>query len=416
VDFARLCCESAESGFRPLLSALEVALSRRPFLTALSTLALVTSTLVAGAVPAGAAASPTGAAHRAARVCAAAPAGYAACASRVVADAAGKPIAHATPAGYGPSDIRSAYALTGKSSGGRTVAIVDAYDDPTAESDLSAYRAQFGLTACTTANGCFRKVNQSGGSTPPRTNGGWAQEISLDLDMVSATCPDCHILLVEASSASFANLGTAVNTAARLGASAISNSYGGSDSSALSAYNHPGIAVTASTGDAGYGVESPASFGTVVAVGGTSLTRAGTTRGWSESAWSGAGSGCSTLNARPSWQTSVTSCSGKANADVSAVADPNTGVAVYDSTSYKGARGWMVFGGTSVSSPIVGSVYALSGNTAGYPASYTWGHASGLFDVTSGSNGSCPTAVWCKAGVGWDGPTGLGTPNGTTAF
>jgi subtilase family serine protease len=396
----------------------EVALSRRPLLTSLSALALATSTLVAaGAGPAGAAASPTGTAHSSARVCAVAPAGYAACASRVVTDPSGKPVTSATtPSGYGPSSIQSAYALTGKSGGGRTVAIVDAYDDPTAESDLSVYRAQFGLAACTTANGCFRKVNQSGGSTPPRTNGGWAQEISLDLDMVSATCPDCHILLVEASSASFANLGTAVNTAARLGASAISNSYGGSDASALSAYDHPGIAVTASTGDAGYGVESPASFGTVVAVGGTSLSQASTARGWSESAWSGAGSGCSTLNAKPSWQTSATSCSGKANADVSAVADPNTGVAVYDSTAYQGAKGWMVFGGTSVSSPIIASVYALSGNTAGYPASYTWAHASGLFDVTSGSNGSCPTSVWCKAGAGWDGPTGLGTPNGTTAF
>jgi hypothetical protein len=146
------------------------------------------------------------------------------------------------------------------------------------------------------------------------------------------------------------------------------------------------------------------------------LSHASTARGWSESAWSGAGSGCSTLNAKPSWQTSATSCSGKANADVSAVADPNTGVAVYDSTAYQGAKGWMVFGGTSVSSPIIASVYALSGNTAGYPASYTWTHASGLFDVTSGSNGSCPTSVWCKAGAGWDGPTGLGTPNGTTAF
>jgi hypothetical protein len=234
--------------------------------------------------------------------------------------------------------------------------------------------------------------------------------------MVSAACPNCRILLVEARSASFADLGTAVNTAARLGAKAISNSYGGSDSSAMSAYDHAGIAITASTGDAGYEVESPASFSTVVAVGGTSLSRASTTRGWTETAWSGAGSGCSTINAKPSWQTAATQCSGKANADVSAVADPNTGVAVYDSYTYQGASGWMVFGGTSASSPIIGSVYALSGNTAGYPAQYTWGHASGLNDVTSGSNGTCPTGTWCTSGAGWDGPTGLGTPNGTGAF
>lgn len=195
---------------------------------------------------------------------------------------------------------------------------------------------------------------------------------------------------------------------------AISNSYGGSDSSATSAYDHPGIAITASTGDAGYGVQSPASFPTVVAVGGTSLTK--TSTGWSESAWSGAGSGCSTINTRPSWQTSVTACSHKANADVSAVADPNTGVAVYDSYAYQGVRGWLVFGGTSASSPIIASVYAQGPTAGSYPAAYTWAHTSALLDVTAGSNGSCSTAVWCNARSGWDGPTGLGTPQGTSAF
>jgi subtilase family serine protease len=259
-------------------------------------------------------------------------------------------------------------------------------------------------------------VSQTGTSTYPRKDGGWAQEISLDLDMVSAACPSCKILLVEAKTASFANLGAAVNYASTQGVAAISNSYGGNDSAESSAYNHPGIAITASTGDNGYGIESPASFPHVVAVGGTSLSKASNTRGWSESAWSGAGSGCSTLNAKPSWQTAATQCSGKANADVSAVADPNTGVAVYDSTAYQGYVGWMKFGGTSASSPIIASVYAMGGNLSGYPASYTWTHTSGLKDVTSGSNGTCPTSVWCHAGTGWDGPTGLGTPNGTSAF
>jgi subtilase family serine protease len=350
------------------------------------------------------------------RTCAAPAAGYAACFARVVVDKQGKPLATTAPAGYGPADIRSAYALTSANSGGRWVAIVDAYNDPTAESDLGVYRSQYGLPACTTANGCFRKVNQAGGTSYPSTNSGWATEISLDLDMVSAACPDCKILLVEASSASFANLGAAVNYAAGQGVAAISNSYGGSDSSQMSAYDHPGIAITASTGDSGYGVESPASFDSVVAVGGTSLKKASTSRGWTEAAWSGAGSGCSTLNAKPSWQTSATQCDGKANADVSAVADPNTGVAVYDSTRYQGRSGWQVYGGTSASSPIIASVYTMGGNLAGYPASYTWGHASGLNDVTTGSNGSCPTAVWCQSGTGWDGPTGLGTPNGVGSF
>jgi len=375
---------------------------------------------VATAGVATAAPSPAAAGGKhAAKVCSAPARGMAACLNQVlVNNSTGKPAVTGTPAGLNPADIRSAYALTSSSSGGRTVAIVDAYNDPTAESDLGVYRSQFGLSSCTTSNGCFRKVSQTGSTTSlPATDAGWATEISLDLDMVSAACPDCKILLVEASSSSFANLGTAVNYAASQGVVvAISNSYGGSDSAQTSAYNHPGIAITASTGDAGYGVESPASFPDVVAVGGTSLSRASNTRGWTESAWSGAGSGCSTINAKPTWQTSVTQCSKKANADVSAVADPNTGVSVYDSTSYQGSVGWQVYGGTSASSPIIASVYALSGNTAGYPASYTWAHASGLNDVTSGSNGTCSTTVWCHAGVGWDGPTGLGTPKGTSAF
>jgi len=353
--------------------------------------------------------------HHLVHICGHPSPGRAACLNQVMVSAAGRPTAARGPSGLNPGDIRAAYALNSAASGGRTVAVIDAYNDPTAEADLGVYRRQFGLSACTTANGCLRKVNQRGGSAMPRTDVGWATEISLDVDMVSATCPDCRILLVEADSTSFSDLGAAVNYAARQrGVVAISNSYGGSDTSASSAYDHPGIAVTASTGDSGYGVQSPASYGTVVAVGGTSLKR--TSTGWTESAWSGAGSGCSTLNAKPSWQSTATQCSSKANADVSAVADPNTGVAVYDSYAYQGAKGWLVFGGTSASSPIVASVYALSGNTAGYPASYTWAHTSALNDVTSGSNGTCPTSVWCNAGTGWDGPTGLGTPNGTSAF
>jgi subtilase family serine protease len=354
------------------------------------------------------------------RTCAAAAPGHAACFAQVVVNQAGDPIARpavapdATPAGYGPADIQSAYKLGGAGGSGQTVAIVDAYDDPTAAQDLATYRSTYGLPACTAGNGCFRKVDQNGGSNYPAVDAGWATEISLDLDMVSATCPSCNILLVEANSSSFGNLGTAVNTAAALGAAAISNSYGGSDSGGSSAYDHPGIAVTASTGDGGYGVESPASFDTVVAVGGTSLRNSG--GGWSESAWNGAGSGCSTANAKPSWQTSATQCSGKANADVSAVADPATGVAVYDSTPYQGASGWQVYGGTSASSPIIASVYAMGGVHTSYAAQYTWQNPSGLNDVTSGSNGFCSPSVWCTAGPGWDGPTGLGTPNGTASF
>jgi subtilase family serine protease len=378
--------------------------------------------------PSAGAASPNGVAHRHVRVCSAVPAGFAACDAirDDVVTTSGKATPLATaPVGKSPADIRSAYALTGAASGGKTVAIVDAYNAPNAESDLNVYRTQFGIPACTKASGCFRQVSQTGSTRLPRNDGGWAQEISLDLDMVSATCPDCKILLVEASTASFADLSAAVKYAASQHVAAISNSYGGSDSSGTTstaaAYKQPGIAVTASTGDNGYGVESPASFPTVVAVGGTSLTQ-DSSGAWSETAWSGAGSGCSSLNAKPSYQTDATQCLGKATADVSAVADPATGVAVYDSYSYGGASGWLKFGGTSVSSPIIASIYAMgqsTGNTALFPADYTWHHATALKDVTSGTNGTtCTTAVWCSAGTasGWDGPTGLGTPIGTGAF
>jgi subtilase family serine protease len=349
-------------------------------------------------------------------VCGAAPVGYAHChALRVSPNAS-------SPAGYNPADLQSAYNLPSSTAGsGQTVAIVDAYDDPNAESDLGIYRSQFGLPACTTANGCFKKVDQNGGTNYPRTNRGWAQEISLDLDMASAICPNCHILLVEASSNSLTNLGTAVNRAAALGANEISNSYGGGESSSDSSYdstyyNHPGIAITVSSGDSGYGVQYPAASQYVTAVGGTTLNRASNTRGWSETTWSGAGSGCSAYDPKPSWQKD-SGCSKRTVADVSAVADPNTGVSVYDSFTYQGQSGWLVFGGTSVASPIIASIYALAGNasTATY-GSYPYSHSSSLNDVTSGSNGSCGGSYLCTAGTGYDGPTGLGTPNGTGGF
>ncbi len=242
--------------------------------------------------------------------------------------------ANATPSGYGPSDLQSAYALPSSSAGsGQTVAIVDAYDDPNAAGDLSVYRSQYGLPACTISNGCFRKVSQSGSTSRfPKRNGGWAQEESLDMDMVSAICPNCHIILVEASTASNSNLQTAENEAVKLGANVVSNSYGGSESSASnSAYNHPGHVIVASSGDSSYtaGPQQPCSYPTVVCAGGTNLQRASNARGWTEKAWVDAGSGCSAYVSALSWQTAT--CSGKRpESDVSAVADPNTGVAVYD--------------------------------------------------------------------------------------
>ncbi|HMC40987.1 MAG TPA: S8 family serine peptidase, partial [Acidimicrobiales bacterium] len=328
--------------------------------------------------------------------------------------------------GYHPAGLRSAYGLTTASSNlgtGQTVAVVDAFDDPNAESDLAVYRSQFGAPPCTPQNGCFRKVNERGGTSYPVESRAWSQEISVDLDMVSAVCPNCRILLVEANSASLTDLGTAVDEAAVLHATEISNSYGGgdaADSTYGAYYKHPGIAITASAGDAGYGVSYPASSRWVTAVGGTTLNRASNARGWVERAWRGTGSGCSTLNLQPSWQAAAgTGCARRAVADVAADADPATGVAVYDSVAYNGASGWLVFGGTSVAAPIIASVYALAGNAATVQyGSFPYSHATALWDVTSGTNSTsgCTPFQLCTAQPGWDGPTGLGTPNGTGGF
>ncbi|HEX7839571.1 MAG TPA: S53 family peptidase [Kofleriaceae bacterium] len=351
-----------------------------------------------------------------ARVCAAAGIGEASCHARVLVDAAGQPVPNATPAGLGPAQLRDAYKITSNGSSSTVIAIVDAFGYPNAESDLANYRSTFGLPACTTANGCFRKVDQRGGSSFPRLDVGWAQETALDLDMASAICPGCKILLVEGDTNSFANLAAAVNTAASLGAHVISNSYGGGEAGSTAseaAYNHPGVAVTASSGDSGFGVEFPASSPHVIAVGGTSLRTSATTRGWTETVWSGAGSGCSTVYAKPAWQTD-TGCANRAVADVSAVADPNTGVAVFGPASRTKSQ-FLVFGGTSVAAPLIGAVYANNGGTVTF-GSDPYAHTSALFDVTSGSNGTCSPSYLCTGTAGYDGPTGLGTPNGTTAF
>ncbi len=377
------------------------------------------------AVPAHAGQPPAGAVRTVHSCAVPLKAGWAACdALKVVAGATGAKASvtspDAAPSGLGPSDLHKAYSLPSSGGSGATVAIVDAQDDPNAEKDVAAYRKQFGLPACTSANGCFKKVGQTGSTAKlPSADSGWAEEESLDVDMVSAICPSCHILLVEANSASMGDLGASVNEAVKLGARYVSNSYGGGESSSDSGYDsqyfrHPGVAITASSGDSGYGVGYPAASRYVTAVGGTHLAKASNSRGWTETAWSGAGSGCSADDAKPSWQKD-SGCGKRTVADVSAVADPATGVSVYD--TYGGDPGWEVFGGTSVSSPIIASVYALAGtpSAGSTPASFPYAHTSALNDVTSGSNGSCGSYL-CTAKPGYDGPTGLGTPKGVSAF
>jgi subtilase family serine protease len=382
--------------------------------------ALALATLTAGVGTADAASSQ-GALH-AQRVCAATPkAGHATCFAKVLVNGKGAVPNATSPLGtaLSPTQVRSAYNLNGTSGAGRTVAIVDAYGYTNLERDLTIYRNYYGLPSCTTANGCLRIIDQNGGSSLPRVDVGWSQEQALDVDAVSATCPDCKIVVVQAKSASFADLGTAVNTAAKqAGVVAISNSYGGGDAADTTYgkyYNHPGQAVTASTGDNGYqGGSYPASSSYVTAVGGTSLKMSGTTR-VSETVWSGAGSGCSTYNTAIAGSSAFnTGCAKRAMADVSAAADPNTGgLSVYAPTS-RTSSSWSQYGGTSESAPIIASVYALAGG--GYSNTTPYSHASSLNDITSGSNGTCPTTQWCNARAGWDGPTGLGTPNGTGAF
>jgi hypothetical protein len=353
------------------------------------------------------------------------PAGGAArCHAEVVTDSQGhtfraQPNATGAIAGWHSADLESAYGLTSLIGGGsgRTIAIVDAYDAPNAADDLTAYRAAMNLGAVN-----FTKVNQSGAASPlPSPDTGWAEEISLDLDMASSACPKCNIVLVEANSNSFSDLMKAVDTASTYsGVAAVSNSYGAREFSGETTYdshfNRKGVAITVSSGDGGYGVEYPAASQYVTAAGGTSLSTTSTGRGWTESAWSGAGSGCSAYEpTKPSWQHD-SGCSRRMVADVSSVSDPYTGVSVYDTYN---DPGWMVFGGTSAAAPFIAGVYGLGGVTSGiYEASLPYGHTSSLFDVSSGSNGHCrrQPSYFCNAVAGYDGPTGLGTPNGTGAF
>jgi subtilase family serine protease len=396
--------------------------------------ALLTAALALGAASAASAAPAARAVERSGmtfhvKACAgpAAP-GQARCHAHIVSDSQGNELVRAagvagvsaaavTPPGYGPADLRAAYNVTGTGSQATTIAIVDAYGYAKAEADLAVYRAQYGLPPCTTANGCFAKYNQRGvKGAYPVENTGWAQESALDLDMASAMCPNCRIILVQADTPGFADLATAVNTAAALGARVISNSYGGGEFGSqayASAYNHPGVAITVSSGDYGYGVSFPASSPHVTAVGGTRLDRSAGARGWTEAAWNGAGSGCSSIYIKPTWQTDPL-CARRMVADVSAVADPSTGVAVYGPTA-TAKSGWMVFGGTSVAAPVVAGVYGVNGGLATF-GSDPYKAGGGLYDVSSGSNGSCGGTYFCTGVVGYDGPTGLGTPNGSTAF
>jgi hypothetical protein len=441
------------TGMLALPFAIAVAVAGLPLSSsALSSSALATPTPTATAtgsgVPVTAPPLPPGASLK--RVCSwPPPAGHAACqamALKPAADDAGprqEPDNCPAFACYGPADLQAAYKLTSASAldgKGRTVAIIDAWDDPNAASDLAVYRSTYGLPPCTVANGCFRKVNQSGGTQLPSPDitGEWEVEETLDIDMVSAICPNCHILLVEAYSDSFQDLAQAARWANSCYSTAAcgkepksparfeSNSYGLNDSpndaAANPYYEGKDSVVTAAAGDTGFFPIYPATSPYVVAVGGTSLLPASNARGYAEIAWYDGGSGCS-YQPKPPWQHD-SGCATRTVTDVAADADPNTGPWIYDTYPAYDAGllpGWNVIGGTSASSPIIASVYALAGLPAsdGTPAAYAvYAHAKDLFDIVSGTNypAGCSPTYLCTAVPGYDGPTGNGTPDGIGGF
>lgn len=340
---------------------------------------------------------------------------------------------------YGANQLRKAYGVTEVGARYKVIAVVDAYHSASAYQDLVDYRAMYNLGPidnCTKQdlpgmegavitevpagkNPCFMQLDQNGrvAVNHDTQDDGWAQETALDIEMASAICPHCSILLVEAKIPTMANFDRAVAVAAEFkGVKSISNSYGGSDNGefkypSFAAASAKGIAVVASSGDSGYGASAPASFASVIAVGGTSLRLDARGKWDSETAWTKAGSGCSTYNRAAAWQpVFMTGCAGKMTADVAAVADPATGVAV----AYDG--GWYTFGGTSVAAPIIAGMYAIGPDFGDSAGAFTLANAAKLHDITEGSNGRCDVNYWCNARVGWDGPTGLGTPIGSDAF
>jgi len=327
-----------------------------------------------------------------------------------------RPNASTTPKGLSPATIKSVYSFPTNSTGaGEIIAIVDAYDDATAENDLNVFSTQYGLPACTTANACFKKVNQTGGTNYPKADPGWALEISLDVQWAHAIAPGAKIILVEAASNSFTNL-MAAEDYAKTNAQYVSNSWGGSEFSSEASYdnhftgsfNNSKVSFFVSAGDAGLPAEYPSSSPNVISVGGTTLHFSSGVFS-SETGWSGSGGGCSQYETATSAQGSFSqygqvNCAGKrATPDVALDADPASGVSVYDSTRYQGQQGWFAVGGTSASAPMWAARSADSGTTV--DASYVYSNSISFGDITTGNNGAS-----CR--VGYDLVTGRGSWTG----
>ncbi|HEY6736916.1 MAG TPA: S53 family peptidase [Candidatus Saccharimonadia bacterium] len=328
---------------------------------------------------------------------------------------------HATssPAGLTPAQLRSAYGATGQ--GNAHLAIVDAYGDRSLGADLAAYAKAFRGTppvACSRPGqtACYEQLNQRGGQTLPAANSGWAEETALDAEVAWGVCPGCRITVVAADSASTSNLLAAIDQAVGLGAQIVSLSWGGPESKSETTWDKhlaANVSFIASSGDDGYGVSWPASSPRVTAVGGTTLKLTSTGARLSETAWSGAGSGCSAYEAKPAWQHDA-GCTHRTVADVAAVADPATGAAVYSSA----AGGWLQVGGTSLAAPVVAALTALASPAigAGLPNRIYSAPAAAWHDIVSGRTGTCSPSYLCTAGNGYDAPTGNGTPAGPSAL
>ncbi len=338
--------------------------------------------------------------------------GQAHCDASLVAAAQNTPLISSTPSGYGPPQFHAVYGVPNVSPKPVTIAVVAAYHDPTIASDMRAYDAAYKLPDPPK----FQQLSQRGGSDFPSMDAGWALEESMDIETTHQMCQNCPLLLVEADTASTSNLMAAIDMAVAKGATVISNSWGGTELSSDVRVNnhlqHASVTIVASAGDEGYGVEFPAASPAVVAAGGSTLQLSSTGSRLSETAWASGGSGCSRVEAKPAWQHDK-SCSGRTVSDIAADADPSTGAAIYDSTRYQGRNGWFVLGGTSLAAPLIAGMYGLAGSGGGPSGLYR--HASSFYDITSGRNGSCKTYL-CAGGIGYDGPTGLGSPIGLTAF
>jgi subtilase family serine protease len=329
---------------------------------------------------------------------------------------------------FSPLQIRHAYGFdqVANQGAGQVIGIVDAYDDPNVQADLTLFSKQFGLPACTTSNGCFREIFQ--GNKRPAANANWSVEIALDVEWAHAVAPQATILLVETSSNSFGNLLAGVDLAVGNGASVVSMSWIVGEFSGESGYdNHfasNGVTFVAASGDNGTGVAYPASSPYVVAVGGTTLILDSHGNYQSETAWTGSGGGLSSFEHEPLFQAQFRipydARGTRGVPDVAYNANPSTGFAVYDSFGINGSSGWLQVGGTSAGSPQWAALIAIANSLR---AASRKAHLSGIhtpiyaiaksagsnfLGVNYGTNGNC--GVMCSAGAGFDYVTGLGTP------